>query len=152
MILSDFIDWEFAMDQGHRSAGPKIEVISGLFEHTHLIASHEEGSYHGSVCVVLLFAPPNPNIDPKVLLITDHFGSCGGCDVWDGAGDDTVKELVISIANNARQFDSFDDLIQFLGEIKVKLEKGSYGEYYDLHKHVQPILAGVKKAINNGEV
>jgi len=152
-MMADFINWEIMLDKDktYRHAGSHVSQLSNLFIDSHVIASECDDDYTGSDSVVYLFAPPNPDVEPKVVLVTDYFGSCGGCDVWEDIEDSDLKELLVAIANNARLFDSFEELDKFFSGIIDKLDgDGSYGEYYDLHGHVHSLRKQIRKSI--GEI
>lgn len=148
-MMADFIDWKTMLDESitPRTAGSHVDHLSKMFVNSHMIAHHSDGNWSGWDAVVILFAPPNPALKPKIVLITDHFGSCSGCDVWDEVSDRTLKELLISIANNARTFDSFEEIDNFLGEIIDRLDDPNNvcGEYYDLHDHVRSLRKQLRK-------
>lgn len=147
--MADFINWEVMLDEGQtpRHAGSHIGQLKNLFVDAIMIASNSSGDYQGHDSIVYLFAPANPNVDPKIVLITSYFGSCGGCDVWENCSNDELRALFTAIANNARTFDSFEEINNFFSEI-IKWIEGdeSYGEYYDLHDHVYELRKQIKKA------
>ena len=148
MRMVDVIDWEVMLDEKKtpRYAGSHVDQLSNLFLDSEVIASSYDDDYQGADCMVYLFAPPNPKIDPKIVIITSYFGSCSGCDSWEDAGDEDLRELLTAMVNNARIFGSFDKTIKFLDEIDAKVDAGSYGEFYDLHGHTEEIKKQVKEA------
>lgn len=147
MKMSDFINWETMLDgkRTSRCSGSHIEQLSNLFKDSVVIASNSNGYYQGDDCLVFLFTPADPKIEPKLVLVTSYFGSCSGCDSWDGANDKHLGELLIAIANNARTFNSFEEIDDFFGYIVNGMQNGNFGEYYDLHAHVHRIRKLVKE-------
>jgi hypothetical protein len=148
-MMADFINWEVMLDQSKtsRGAGSHVNQLANMFVDSRMIASESDNNYQGDDSVVFLFTPPNPDIDPKIVLINSYFGSCSYCDSWEDAKDDSLKEVLIAIANNARTFDSFDEIGALLDEIVKKLDSDEpYGEYYNLHDHAHSLLKQIKEA------
>ena len=136
-MLKDFIDWDVMMAL-ERYAGSHTRNLSGLFLHSQVIAEATEGDYSGSDGMVYLFTPPNPGAPAKIVLLSDYFGSCSGCDSWEDATDKDFKALMIAIANNARMFDSIEECIEYL-------ESGDKGyEFEDLSDDLIKELKEVK--------
>ncbi|MBD3406183.1 MAG: hypothetical protein GF411_08720 [Candidatus Lokiarchaeota archaeon] len=146
--MADFINWEVMLDREWtpRNSGDHVAQLSNLFVDSQVLASNTEGSYQGSDALVFLFAPPNPDLQPKLVLITDHFGSCSFCDAWENSNDKTIRELLISIANNAKLFDSFDEIIKFLDQVIEKIKDGHYGEYFELRNHARQLRTQMSEA------
>jgi len=139
--MSDFIDWETMLDDSKtmRSSGSKIDQLSRMFLHSHMIASDSSGDYQGEDTVVILFTPPIPDTDPKIIIISSYYGSCSGCDSWEDANDKNMKEILESLANNARLFDNFEDTIKYL-------ESVTQAEQYDLYPIKDKLLEQIRKA------
>jgi len=156
-MMANYINWEVMLDQDQtsRCTGSHVGQLSNMFLDAQVIASECDDDYQGADCVVFLFAPPNPDIDPKIVIVNDYFGSCSGCDMWEDSDDESLRELLVAIANNARLFDSFDEAIKFLDEIIKKMDDNKpYGEYYDLQKHSRSLCKQLKEAeikIANGQ-
>ena len=156
--MADFINWEVMLDadQTGRYAGSHVDALSKMFVDAQMIASESDDDYDGHDSLVLLFAPANPNIEPKIVLITSYFGSCSGCDMWEDADDEDLRELLTAIANNARLFDSFEEIDAFFDQIiKMMESEEPYGEFYELHGHIHSLRKQVKEAeikLGNGSV
>lgn len=111
MMLKDFLDWPTIMAQ-YRSAGGHHEIMGNLFTNCAILASYTQDDYQGELgYIYLVYFGTNY---AKVAIITDYFGSCSGCDMWEDASDDDVRSMCIALANNARLFDTIDDAKEYL--------------------------------------
>lgn len=142
--MVDFIDWKTMLDPDvtKRYAGSHVEHLSNLFLHSQMIASETSGDYQGYDVVVILFTPPIPHVDPKIIIVSDYYGSCSGCDAWEDASDESLKKLLISISNNARLFDTFDETIKYLQSITRE-------EQYELFPFKDNLIKQVTEAERN---
>ena len=114
-MLQDLLDWSTIMSAS-RTAGGHREIMDSLFSNNgQVLASHIESDYQGSLGYVYLvhgwteFA--------KIVIITDSFGSCSGCDAWEDASNESVRNMCIAMANNARCFDCIEEALDFLKEL-----------------------------------
>ncbi len=94
-------------------------------------ASWYEEDCQGNLAVAWLF--PNG----RVIIATDSFGSCSGCDAWERATDEDARRLIHDIATNAHGFSSVDDAIQWIES------ESNEAEYY-LDRPVQYLLPALK--------
>ena len=110
--LQSLIDWENIMKM-KRYAGGHDEQMRGLFKGATVVAHWNEGDYQGQVatCVKLK--------DGRQVIYNDFYGSCSGCDSWEEATDEEVKNMCINLSNGALIFQSLDDVIEFLEDPRV---------------------------------
>jgi len=98
-MLKDLLDWEEIFKQP-RYAGGHLEVLEVLFKGARVLMTYHEDDYTGEeLCVYKLE-------DGRVVLLSDGFGSCSGCDSWDDSTDEEARNLCIQLANNAKIFGS----------------------------------------------
>lgn len=109
--LQSLIDWEKLMPMS-RYAGGHDDQMKGLFKNVLVIAHWNEGDYQGQVatCVKL----NEGKYKDHLAIYNDYYGSCSGCDSWDGAGDSEVRKLCIDLSNSAYLFKHIDDVKEFL--------------------------------------
>ncbi len=105
--LQNIIDWEAIM-QMPRYAGGHDEQMRGLFKDVELIAHWNEGDYQGMVatCVKLK--------DGRYAIYNDYYGSCSGCDSWEDATGEDVRNMCIGLANSSYVFKNLEDVKSFL--------------------------------------
>jgi hypothetical protein len=106
--LVERINWDVIMDLP-RCAGGHDEIMMNLLKDVELIAHWHSGGWSGSVatCVKL-------NDTGEVVIYNDYYGSCSGCDIWDGASDDETKDMCRRLAAGAYIFKDEEDCIKFL--------------------------------------
>lgn len=106
--LIDRIDWENIMSMP-RYAGGHDEQMQGLLKDVTVIAHWNEGDWQGMVatCVRL-------NDTGEVVIYNDYYGSCSGCDAWEDATDDDVRQNCRQLAAGAYIFENLDDCVEFL--------------------------------------
>jgi hypothetical protein len=105
--LQNLINWN-AVLEAPRYAGGHQEVMSAIFEGNSKILDHyTENDYQGQLAIAYEFS------DGSVVIITDYFGSCGGCDAWEDACDGDVRTMVTSLVNSARLFDGIEEARNF---------------------------------------
>lgn len=98
--LDTLIDWPHVMSQP-RYAGGHEEVMRSIFGcASEVIAWWHEGGYQGTIAIAHKLR------DGRVVVMTDYYGSCSGCDAWDCADDETARTLVLNLVHSARIFDS----------------------------------------------
>jgi len=101
------IDWEKLM-QYPRYAGGHDQQMIGLFKDNTLIAHWNENDYQGMVATCVRLS------DGKYVIYNDYYGSCSGCDSWEGASDDDVRSMCISLSNSAYVFENISEVISYL--------------------------------------
>lgn len=108
--LVDRINWD-AIIPLPRYAGGHDEQMKNLLKDVTIIAHWNEGDYQGMVatCVQL-------NDTKEVVIYNDYYGSCSGCDAWEDATDDEVREMCRQLATGAYIFKSLEDCLEFLAE------------------------------------
>lgn len=105
--IFDLIDWDNVMKQP-RTAGGHRDVMNNIFgKNGEVLTSYYEEEYQGSLAVSYIFQ------DGTLLLVTDSFGSCSGCDGWEDCGDDDAKNMIQSIVSSGREFHHIDEIIAF---------------------------------------
>lgn len=139
-MLKDFLDWNRIMKAEGRSAGGHSEILDCLFKDSVVLASHIDDDYQGKTGYVYIVH--NFINFAKIVVVSDYFGSCSGCDVWEDASDEDIRDLCIQLANNAHMFDSINEAIEFLDHIA----KNKPSEYYDLCSLAEPLNIELKVA------
>jgi hypothetical protein len=106
--LVDRIDWKKIMPM-ERYAGGHDEQMKGLLKDVTVIAHWNEGDYQGQVatCVQL-------NDTKEIVIYQDGYGSCSGCDAWEDATNEDIKDLCMDLARNAYVFKNIEDCKTFL--------------------------------------
>ena len=139
--MQALINWDEIMKMD-RWAGGHDEQMKGLFKNAEVVGHWNEGDYQGMVatCVKLQGG--------KYAIYNDYYGSCSGCDAWEGASDENVKSMCIDLANGAYIFESIEDVKAFLSDKSDANRDGNY-EWFDSYSGAGDNLL---RAINNGEV
>ena len=105
-----WINWP-AVLAAPRYAGGHEEVMEAIFKPpVTVIARWVEDGYSGSVAFAYRFP------DGAIVFLTDYFGSCPGCDEWEGADDGKVTSMVTSLIHSARMRPDLDSAIAFCTE------------------------------------
>jgi hypothetical protein len=109
--LQKYIDWDNLMSMPRYAGGHDCQM-QGLFKNVEVIAHWNEGDYQGDVatCVKLT----DGKYKDHYVIYNDYYGSCSGCDSWEDACDDAVRNMCINLSNGAYVFNSLDDIIEFL--------------------------------------
>ena len=115
MMLKDFLDWDRIM-KAHRMSGGHTEVLDVLFLNGQVLASVRVGDYEGMIAYAYLVYGWTEHV--KIVIISDYFGSCSGCDSWEDATDEDVRRLCTSLANDAHAFDSIEEALTWLNKSK----------------------------------
>jgi hypothetical protein len=105
--LEKYIDWDLVIKQP-RYAGGHEDVMFNIFgKNASVIAHWIEDDYQGSEAFAYQFP------DGSVVLITDYFGSCSGCDAWEDATDEDAKGMIRDMVSSSRVFSNIKDAIVF---------------------------------------
>jgi hypothetical protein len=106
--LADRIDWDNIMKMPRYSGGHD-EQMRGLLKDVTILGHWNEGDYQGYVatCVQL-------NDTGEIVIYNDSYGSCSGCDSWEDATDDDVRQMCRQLACGAYVFKNLDDCKEFL--------------------------------------
>lgn len=105
-MLKDLLNMDVILEQP-RYAGGHEEIMTVLFKDAIVIASWIEQAYQGDEFFTYKLG------DGRYVLVSDYFGSCSGCDVYENASSDEIKHLVTELANNAKIFTTLDELIEY---------------------------------------
>ena len=110
--LADRVDWENIMPMD-RYAGGHDDQMCGLLKDVTIVAHYNEGDYQGMVatCVRL-------NDTGEVVIYNDYYGSCSGCDAWEDATNDDVRQMCRQLACGAYVFKNIEDCKDFLSSPK----------------------------------
>ncbi len=109
--LQQYIDWDAIMKM-KRWSGGHDEQMEGLFKSVEVIAHWNDNDYQGQVATCVKFL--NGEFEGQYAIYNDYYGSCSGCDAWDGAGDEEVRNMCIGLSNSAFIFKTLDSVLQFL--------------------------------------
>ena len=108
--LDTWIDWPAVM-AAPRYSGGHDDVMTSIFKPpARVIASWVEDDYQGDEAFAYLFP------DGTVAILTDYFGSCGGCDSWEDATDADAREMVRALVHSARLKPSIDAALVYCAE------------------------------------
>ena len=81
-----------------RYAGGHDEQMQGLIKKAKVIAHWNEGDYQGTVATIL-------KVNSTTFIVySDYYGSCGGCDAWEDASDESVKSMCRHLVYTAKIF------------------------------------------------
>ena len=114
--LQKYIDWKNLMKMA-RYAGGHDEQMQGLFKNVTVIAHWNEGDYEGQVATCVKFN--SGYYKGKYAIYNDYYGSCSGCDSWEDASDEEVKNMCIGLSNSAYIFKNLNDVKNFLNEVSL---------------------------------
>jgi hypothetical protein len=124
--------------QQERYAGGHEEVLRVLFKGATVIAEYSTGGYSGTVGMGYLLE------DGRYVVLSDFFGSCSGCDSWEGSTNEDAHRLCIELANNAKYFNTIAEAIAFL----AATDKDA--DYYSYHDVALPLIGKLAEwAIKN---
>lgn len=136
--LQKLINWESIMKM-ERSAGGHDEQMQALFKDAEIIGHWNEGNWEGMVatCVKL---PDN-----RFAIYNDYYGSCSGCDSWENATDEEVKNMCIDLANGAYVFESIKDIKDFLQDTSKENKEGNYDWFDTSSNCATNLFASIKE-------
>ena len=137
LMLKDLLNWPEIMT-ANRSSGGHTDVMDKLFK-GQILASYVENDYQGQLGYVYLVYDFEKFA--KIVVISDYFGSCSGCDSWEDASDEDVKTFCVQLANNAHMFNSIKEAVDFL-KMVVEAEDSAY---YDLRRLAGPLAEQLEK-------
>ena len=96
--LSELIDWDGVLAQP-RYAGGHEEVMRAIFgTNSKVIAWHSSGDYQGEVAIAHKLK------DGRVVLMTDYYGSCSGCDAWEDSTEQDARKMINDLVQGAKVF------------------------------------------------
>lgn len=110
-MLKDFLDWDRIL-KTRASAGGHTEIMDVLFINGIVLSSVSDNDYQGNIGYAYLVYGYTHTA--KIAVISDSYGSCSGCDAWEDATGDTLRQLCINLANDAHLFDSIEEAIAWL--------------------------------------
>lgn len=118
--LTELIDWQTVL-AAPRYAGGHEEVMRSIFgAGSEVIAWWSEDDYQGTIAIAHKLA------DGRVVVMTDYYGSCSGCDCWEDATDDDAKKQVLDLVNNARVFGSLETAQAWCADINATQKPHEY--------------------------
>lgn len=126
MMLKDFLDWDRILKQ-RGSAGGHSEIMDVLFINGIVLANVSTNDYQGYVGYAYLVYGYTHTA--KIVVISDSYGSCSGCDGWEDADEKSIRQMCTNLANDAHMFDSIEEAIDWL--IKAK-DDATYYEWHEL--------------------
>jgi hypothetical protein len=126
--LQSMIDWENIMKM-ERSAGGHDAQMIGLFKGARVLSHFHEIGYSGTVATCVQLS------DGRFAVYNDYYGSCSGCDAWEDATDEEVKNMCINLSNGAYVFDNLEDVKIFLKERAA--------HNYEWDDCAEPLLKGI---------
>ncbi len=92
-----------------RSAGGHDEQMKQLFKNVIVLAHWNERDYQGTVATMVEL-----NDTKEVIIYSDYYGSCPGCDAWEDSTDEQAKNMCIQLASNAIIIKNIKEAIEFL--------------------------------------
>lgn len=106
--LADRVDWDAIMPLD-RCSGGHDEQMQALLKDATILGHYNEGDYQGNVatCVRL-------NDTGEVVIYNDSYGSCSGCDAWENAPDEEVRQMCRQLACGAYVFPNLTECVDFL--------------------------------------
>jgi hypothetical protein len=118
--LTEIIDWQTVL-AAPRYAGGHEEVMRSIFgAGSEVIAWWSENNYQGTIAIA------HKLTDGRVVVMTDYYGSCSGCDCWEGATDEDAKKQVLDLVNNARVFGSLENAQAWCADINATEKPHEY--------------------------
>lgn len=123
-MLKDFLDWDRIL-KVRAGSGGHSEVMDVLFINGIVLATCTNGDYQGTIGYAYLVYGYTHTA--KIVVISDYYGSCSGCDSWEDAGEADVRKLCTDLANDAHMFDSIEEAISWL---RLAVNDSAY---YDWH-------------------
>lgn len=129
--LPGLIDWPRVMKQP-RYAGGHEDIMRAIFgENAEVIADWVADDYQGTEAFAYKFP------DRSVVIMTDYFGTCSGCDAYEDADDGEVRAAVTSLVNSARLFPTVRDAIIYCMDNDKEASEFPFRVAY----HLLPLLA-----------
>jgi len=129
--LLNYLNWEGIMS-APRYAGGHEDVMNILFQGAKVVLAFIQDEYQGYIGYI--YKMPYG----KYVIINDSFGSCGGCDSWEEATDEEVRQLVKELAiSYSQEFGSLEEVKDYLREESEKefssdWAKGLLGNWHEL--------------------
>jgi hypothetical protein len=115
--LIDRIDWKNIMPMSRYAGGHDMQMV-GLLENVKVLGHWNEGDWQGSVATCVQLKDTE-----EVVIYNDYYGSCSGCDAWDGASDEDIERMCKQLAAGAYIFNNLDDCKAFLAdEVDLKTD------------------------------
>lgn len=136
--LIDRINWNEIMPL-ERYAGGHDEQMKLLLKDVTLIAHYNSDDYQGEVATCVKLNDTN-----EIVIYTDYYGSCSGCDAWEDATDDDVVRMCRQLAAGAYIFKNIEDCMIFLS-------KGEKEVSYDWESSREELLQRIKNELNKNE-
>ena len=122
-MLKDFLDWDRILKQ-RGSAGGHSEIMDVLFINGIVLANVSDNDYQGNIGYAYLVYGYTDTA--KIVVISDSYGSCSGCDGWEDATGEDLRQLCTNLANDAHMFDSIEEAISWL---RIAVNDATYYEW-----------------------
>ena len=118
--LEQLIDWPHVMKQP-RYAGGHEEVMRGVFgEGSEVLAWWHKQDYAGTVAIAHGLS------DGRVVVMTDYYGSCSGCDAWENADDENARKQILDLVHHAKVFATVEKAAEWCANVDPKTEPSEY--------------------------
>ena len=122
--MKNLINWNDLMPLS-RDAGGHDEHMKKLFRGAVVLAHWNEGDYSGEVATAVKLE------DGRFAYYSDNYGSCSGCDAWEGANDNEIRFLCEELAKDTKTFNTMNEMLasldaekrEFADELAEKIRK-----------------------------
>lgn len=118
--IENLIDWNEVLNQP-RYAGGHEEVMKAIFGiKSEVIAWWSDNDYQGTVAIA------HKLNDGRIVIMTDYYGSCSGCDAWDGASEEDARRMVHDLIMSAKVFENINKAINWIKDFDLIKEPWNY--------------------------
>ena len=97
-----------------RYSGGHDDQMKGLIKGAEVIGHYNEGDYQGEVATCLLLP------DGTYMVYIDYYGSCSGCDAWEGANNEDVIKMCQDLIYTSHLFNTLEEVEVFLSDDEEK--------------------------------
>lgn len=137
--LEQLIDWSTVMQQP-RSAGGHWSVMEAIFgNNASVIATWDTNDYQGNIAIAYQLS------DGCVVLMTDYYGSCSGCDAWEDASDEDARQMILDLVHGSKHFPSIEEAIDWCSSLDLQ-KNPEYYSFRDVVNLVQEMTDYMAKA------
>lgn len=118
--LEELIDWTLVMAQP-RYAGGHEEVMRSIFgTASTVVAWWSDNDYQGTIAIAHKLE------DGRVVVMTDYYGSCSGCDAWEDSTDDDARKQVLDIVHHAKTFSTIEEAAAWCDNVDAQEKPHEY--------------------------
>lgn len=139
----DAEDWEDQYEiTGH--AGGHLHLLKYALPGIEIIASAYVGDYQGSEAMA--FRLP----DGRFGVVSSYYGSCSGCDAFDGVEGERLVELCQSVLRDTLVFTYFEEMLAFLSKDdhdEYRWEIDDYGDGLPIGKKLAAAIRNDKATL-----